>query len=607
MSGGSILIAPFTHRPTCTNTHMRYLQMLSNSIVVGFVAALYIALLVVLLNPSVPLTIGATVPVLAVVMLFYGVHIAVLTYAGFVLRQLIVLDLLWPSWVSLRILAWTSGAASIAIAMLLWLNVRGFRTALDAQLVPSLLQAAAVLAIGGGLLLALALTRTFVQRGPIVVGTLYAAIALGTVGIPLLLRGEIRHRHMAAEPVVSDVDTSSADDPRIVALLLDGASLDIIFPAVAAGRLPNFGRLLDDGASMHLATTRPTQPEPVWSSVVTGKWPAQHGIRGAAVYRPFAGGPAIHLLPDLLFMQALVRFGFLVEEPHTSASLRATPLWRILSGRGVTTGVIGLPLTHPVEPVRGFMVSDRFHRRLDPAFALDTRPGVYPAAMDELALAALEDEGLHPQARPAQMELLPQTGESGSDGSDVIADHVHRELAARLGAERDIRVLGVRYAGLDAVAHYYQRYATPDAFGDVSDEERQRFGRVLDDYYAYVDALIGDTLATLRARDLLVVVSGFGMEPLSVGKRLLERIVGNAQFSGTHERAPDGFLLAFGTSVARGRISRGAVVDITPTLLYFLNQPVARDMDGFARTDLFSESFNAQKTITFIPSYDRGG
>ena len=244
----------------------------------------------------------------------------------------------------------------------------------------------------------------------------------------------------------------------MVALLLDGASLDIISPAVAAGRLPNFGRLLDDGASMHLATTRPTQPEPVWSSVVTGKWPAQHGIRGAAVYRPFLKGPAIHVLPDLLFTQALVRFGFLVEEPHSSASLRATPLWRILSSQGLTTGVIGLPLTHPAEPLLGFMVSDRFHRRLDPAVELDPRPAVYPDGMDDLALTALRRDATLPPARPARMELLPETGESGSD---VIADQLHHDLATHFGTERGIRVLVVRYAGLDAVAHYYLRYARP--------------------------------------------------------------------------------------------------------------------------------------------------
>ena len=215
---------------------MRYLRMLSNSILVGLVAAVYLALLFVLLNPSVPLTIGATASVLAVVTLSYGVPIAAVTYAGYVLRQLVVLDLLWPAWVSLRILAWSSGIASAAVAMLLWLNVRGFRMALDARVVPALMQGAVVLAIGGGLLLALALTRTFVQRAPIVVGTLYAAIALSSIGIPLLLRGEVADRHVAAPPVISEGFSSTPDASRVVALLLDGASLEVISPAVAAGR-----------------------------------------------------------------------------------------------------------------------------------------------------------------------------------------------------------------------------------------------------------------------------------------------------------------------------------------------------------------------------------
>ena len=66
---------------------------------------------------------------------------------------------------------------------------------------------------------------------------------------------------------------------------------------------------------------------------------------------------------------------------------------------------------------------------------------------------------------------------------------------------------------------------------------------------------------------------------------------------------PDGFLLAYGTPVVATRQGRGAVVDVAPTLLYFLGLPVARDMDGFARTDLFTPPFNEQRTITFIPTY----
>ena len=44
-------------------------------------------------------------------------------------------------------------------------------------------------------------------------------------------------------------------------LMLDGATLDVISPAVAEGRLPNFGRIFDGGAVLHLATLRPTQAE----------------------------------------------------------------------------------------------------------------------------------------------------------------------------------------------------------------------------------------------------------------------------------------------------------------------------------------------------------
>jgi hypothetical protein len=125
----------------------------------------------------------------------------------------------------------------------------------------------------------------------------------------------------------------------------------------------------------------------------------------------------------------------------------------------------------------------------------------------------------------------------------------------------------------------------------------------LDVYFAYVDSLVGDAMSSLEENDLLLVVSGFGMEPLPFGKRLLERLIGDPRFTGTHERAPDGFLLAYGSPVAPARQARGAVVDVAPTLLYFLGLPVARDMDGFVRADLFTRAFTEQRTITFIPSY----
>ena len=96
------------------------------------------------------------------------------------------------------------------------------------------------------------------------------------------------------------------------------------------------------------------------------------------------------------------------------------------------------------------------------------------------------------------------------------------------------------------------------------------------------------------------------MEPLGFGKRLIERVIGDPEISGTHEAAPDGFLLAYGASVARGRQqARASVVDVTPTILYFLGLPLGRDMDGYARTDLFQRAFTDERPIAFIPTYDR--
>ena len=80
---------------------------------------------------------------------------------------------------------------------------------------------------------------------------------------------------------------------------------------------------------------------------------------------------------------------------------------------------------------------------------------------------------------------------------------------------------------------------------------------------------------------------------------------GDPAFSGTHERAPDGFLIAYGTAAQPGRRQRGSIVDVTPTVLYFLGLAVARDMDGFARADLFTREFTAERPIVFIPSYSQ--
>jgi Type I phosphodiesterase / nucleotide pyrophosphatase len=576
---------------------MRYLRMLSNSAFAGLLAAAYFTLLLLLLNPEVPL--AAVGAVLTVIVLSYGLHITVVSYALYALRQITVIEPSPPGWISLRLLTWSAAGLSGTASVITWLHASGLRNALDPRALPSLRLAAILLGVASVAFLILGLAQTKAhRRRRSAVAILFTIATISSIAAPLWVRGA-GLRPSVPVRARSTVTATPAEHPRVILLCLDGASLDVISPAVAAGRLPNFSRILDAGASMHLATTRPTQPEPVWASIMTGVWPARHGVRGSSRYHLFNSDVELEVLPDYVFSQALVRFGLLIEEPYSSSSLGIQPLWRIAAGYGVRTGLIGLPLTHPALAARGFIVSDRFHRRADRVVTLDSEPAVSPGRLDEVARGMLAEEQPTRELR-ARYDLLPWTGESGST---VEADRLHHRLARRLAAVEEVQLLAVRYAGLDAVGHYYLRYAQPEAFGDVTEDERRRFGRVLDDYYAYVDTLVGDAMASLNGGDLLLVVSGFGMEPLTVGKRVLERVAGDPKFSGTHERGPDGFLLAYGTPVVATRQGRGAVVDVAPTLLYFLGLPVAGDTDGFARTDLFTPAFNEQRTITFIPTY----
>jgi len=235
-----------------------------------------------------------------------------------------------------------------------------------------------------------------------------------------------------------------------------------------------------------------------------------------------------------------------------------------------------------------------------------------PSALSPPELLADARAAMAIPAQPDPVALVSTMGapqpsndyDTRRDRTPVVADRVHLQLlnAFETGAPS---FLAARFPGIDAVGHLFLRYADPSAFGDVSEQEREKFGRVLDQYYGFVDTLVGHQMERLGPNDLLLVVSAFGMEPLSPGKRLLEIIAGDSQISGTHERAPDGFVLAYGPPVATGRPPRASVVDLAPTLLYFLGLPVGRDMDGFARTDIFKPSFTSDKPVTYIPSYGR--
>lgn len=581
--------------------------MLSNSLIAGALVSIYLTILVLHLNPKFPLSLHALFPLAITMAVAYGVNFAAVFYGLVVLRQLTANEVLSPGWLSVRLLSWLCTIAASIAALLMWLNLYGFAPVLDPQTVTRTTAGAVTMSASAVVFLLIALAHLG-RRGGKASAILLTAMMAISIAAGLAARGPARTSAFVATRGTAILGFEGArTGAKVTVLALDGATLDVISPAVAEGRLPNFGRVFDSGAVLHLATLRPTQPEPVWSAVATGRVPVANGIRASTLYRVRDGHPVLEVLPDYCFAQLLVHFGFLLEQPHDSRSLESRPLWRILSDAGLSIGFIGWPLTHPAPAVNGFVVSDEFHRLAEAGVDLDSAAAVAPPSLlTDVRRAVHGPAALDPVALVSKMAETPQgDADTRRDPAPVGADRMHLQILEALDITTALQFVAVRLPGLDAVGHYFLRYANPSAFGDVSEGELRRYGRVLTEYYGLLDAVLGRLIESMGSEDLLLVVSGFGMEPLSPGKRMLERVVGNGRLSGSHERSPDGFLLAYGSSVSPGRPRRASVLDFTPTVLYYLGLPVGRDMEGFARTDLFRMDFTASRPITFIPTYGR--
>ncbi|HEY7058787.1 MAG TPA: alkaline phosphatase family protein [Vicinamibacterales bacterium] len=582
---------------------MRFLRMLTNSLLAGALGAAYLTILVLQLNPQVPLFSGTVWRWYTTLGAFYGIHLAVLFYVTMVLREFVSLDVFSPGWVSVRLLAWLSAAAAAVAAVLMWLNLRGLPAVFNETASHRFAVGAGATTASAIVLLGIAVAHySFGRRGSKVGAALLVIAITGSLALPLAARGVGGDTRRAPRPTTLSTTPANTAVPHVIVMLLDGASLEFVWPRAAEGRLPNFGRLLDGGASLDLATIRPTQADPVWAAVATGMYPAKNGVRSATSYYARGDDRPIDLLPDHCFSQALVSLGVVRDEPKSSAAWRAPPIWSVLDDYGISSGIVRWPLTYPAEPVRGFLVSDRFHALFGTMFEIDGR-AAYPADVQPVvhdAFAGSEGSTTDVVAAGATMTTGPAREVALGRWDQFYGRAMHDLLL-----DRPVTFSAIRYQGVDTIGHYYLRYAQPRAFGDVSDEERLKYGAVLERYYAYIDGQIGTALDHLAPGDLLLVVSGFGLEPVSPIKHLLGRVLREADLSGTHEHAPDGFLLAYGTAVAPGRYQRGSIVDVTPTILYFLGLPVGRDMDGFARADIFSRTFTAERPITFIPSHGR--
>ena len=413
--------------------------MLTNSLLAGTLGAAYLAIVVLQLNPHVPLASATPWWWFATLGLLYGVHIAVVCYVMMVAREFFAMDVMSPGWASVRVLAWLAAILAAGAAALMWFNVRGFEAALGEEAVRRMTAGAiATTASAIVLFLIAVLHYSFGRRGSRVGASLFALAVAASLILPIAARGRGGSHAISAIGWTSQpVDApTAAPGPRVTLIALDGASLAYILPRAAEGRLPNFSRVIESGAAIDLATIRPTQPDPVWVSVATGINPSKSGVRSAARFYAMHDDRGIDLLPDYCLSHALVHLGFVRDTPRVSAEWEARPIWGVLSDAGLSSGVVRWPLTHPAQPMRGFIVSDRLHQ--------------FVGSIAEFDRTAYPPETLATLQAATDVPVTPvDSGFSATspEASALRRDLFYSQISHALDAQRRPRFLSLRYEG----------------------------------------------------------------------------------------------------------------------------------------------------------------
>lgn len=539
---------------------MKALKVGVNALLGGLFFAALLALLVYDLNLALPVRAAAAARLGLFLFLTYGLAAALGLAIVFFLVQFFSGRTYRIAFVSPSFCLLAFAALTIVFLVVLRENVGYFGSFFDAATRAGF--RAQAFALGAPAALGIVFFAASRGGSRTLVGLGFAGLLLGAAGA-WLVRGGL---HQPAPPAPAASVGARALPRRATVIVLEGLSFDFLFPLMTEGKLPNFSWLAENGSWGRLDSLRPSEMSVLEASAGTGKLPARHRKFSSMTYLLPWDIRDIEILPRFMLFRQLTRLGLLEILPRD-----APPRSR--------------SLTEIVAANEAAIVSATASAK-DCGEAADARAG-----------KALQD-------------VLPD-GSAGLDPRlDVVkkaffCDRAADEAFAAARASRSPGLARLALGGLNAVQAYFYKYRVPGAFGTIDQEAINRYGEVIDKYYVFYDRLVGRYLAARKDDEILLVYSSFGVEPMPFWMRLVEWLVGNSEISATHEGAPRGAVFFAGPGVAKGHNVEGVrLIDLTPTLLYYLGLPVGKDMDGIVRSALFQPEFTAENPILYITSYD---
>lgn len=541
---------------------MKFLKVLINSLLSGIFFSTLLALLIYDLNINIPFEIGFFFQITLYLSLTYGMLISLMCLFIFYLVRFISSRALNIAFVSPSFLTLSFSLLTLFYLAVFRFNYAYFLTLFD-DMTRELLRAQTwsliFLVIAGFLII----YGASLYRKKIFFYLAYLLIFSG------LMAFTVSRRASFPQPLEPAKVTRLAVNPptkKVTIIGLSGLSFDILNNLITENKLPNISVLINNGCWGNLQSLKPSDRVPLTRSFNTGKLPFRHRVLSPLRYQLLNFKQELEVAPRYMFFRQLSRLGILLTRPQETPAA-TKDIWQIFKEYGIN--VI----------------------RRDSPYQLSV------AEPDENTLTQFD---LYYKDLKFETEIYVKALKNAFYADNKRENSFNTE---RKAGQPDIIYLLLD--GLNTVESFFYRYSFPELFGDVNPEEITKYGTVIERYCQFYDSIIGKYLSGIKENELLIVYSLYGTEPLPLWKRFIEFLLGNRAISAYHDLAPDGVVFFFGQEVARQKTITGIrLVDIAPSILYFLGLYVGRDMDGDAQPQVFSDEFRDETPVLYTSSYD---
>lgn len=356
---------------------------------------------------------------------------------------------------------------------------------------------------------------------------------------------------------------------RVLFVGLDAADWQILDDYMASGAMPNLAALVREGRSGVLETIEPPLSPLVWTSMMTGVGPLEHGILDFTRFHP----------------------GTSAKEPITSDERRVPAIWEIASAAGKTVGVFGMWATYPAEAVRGTVVSDRLFSFQNPEHS--SSPGVVSpterAGWAAERLRKVESETGYATLREYLPWLDEEAYRRALQGAEaygnptaslrriLIETRTYHGLATDWIAEAHPDLSIVYHQGTDTIGHVFAPFAPPRA-PSVSEDDFRRYGGVAERYFREIDRMLGEYRDLARREGAALVIASDHGFYWKEGRPT--RLASAAAATAGKWHRKEGIYLLWGAGIAPSAAmsATGGAPQVCATLLELLGLPPGREL-----------------------------